>query len=78
KLERVVVAGGVGANQLLRTELAARFSGRVCYPRPDLCTDNGAMLALAGAMRLADGEKADNIQALARWSLETLARPQKT
>ena len=78
KLERVVVAGGVGANQLLRTELAARFSGRVCYPRPDLCTDNGAMIALAGAMRLADGEKADNIQALARWSLETLARPQTT
>ena len=78
KLERVVVAGGVGANQLLRTELAARFSGRVCYPRPDLCTDNGAMIALAGAMRLADGAKADNIQALARWSLETLARPQTT
>ena len=75
-LERVVIAGGVGANQLLRTDLAAQFSGRVYYPRADLCTDNGAMIALAGAMRLADGVKADNIQATARWSLETLTRPQ--
>jgi len=76
QLERVVIAGGVGANKLLRTELAAQFSGRVCYPRADLCTDNGAMIALAGAMRLADGSKADNIRATARWSLESLARPQ--
>jgi len=76
ELERVVVAGGVGANQLLRSVLAAQFSGQVYYPRADLCTDNGAMIALAGAMRLADGCKADNIQATARWSLETLARPE--
>jgi N6-L-threonylcarbamoyladenine synthase len=72
---RVVVAGGVGANLLLREALAERFSGSVYYPRLRYCTDNGAMIAIAGAMRLADGEKADTIQARARWSLESLARP---
>jgi N6-L-threonylcarbamoyladenine synthase len=76
QLERVIIAGGVGANKLLRTELAARFSGRVYYPRAELCTDNGAMIALAGAMRLADASRAGSIQATARWSLETLARPE--
>jgi N6-L-threonylcarbamoyladenine synthase len=72
---RVVVAGGVGANLLLREALAERFPGSVYYPRLRYCTDNGAMIAIAGAMRLADGEKADTIQARARWSLESLARP---
>lgn len=73
--ERLVVAGGVGANKLLREELVAKFDGRVYYPRPELCTDNGAMIALAGALRLASAEQAGAIQARARWSLDTLRPP---
>lgn len=73
--QRIVVAGGVGANTLLREELAARFSGSVFYPRHEYCTDNGAMIAIAGAMRLADAQKPATIQAAARWSLESLAPP---
>ena len=72
---RVVVAGGVGANQLLRSELAARFDGTVYYPRMKFCTDNGAMIAVAGAMRLADAGAPGTIHARARWSLDTLAAP---
>jgi N6-L-threonylcarbamoyladenine synthase len=55
KLSRLVVAGGVGANTQLREQLnaaAARRGLRVHYPELALCTDNGAMIALAGAMRL--------------------------
>jgi N6-L-threonylcarbamoyladenine synthase len=55
KLSRLVVAGGVGANTRLREQLNAAASGRglrVHYPELALCTDNGAMIALAGAMRL--------------------------
>lgn len=74
--ERIVVAGGVGANTLLREELAARFTGSVFYPRLEYCTDNGAMIAIAGALRLSDAQKPATIQALARWSLESLAPPQ--
>jgi len=73
--ERVVVAGGVGANELLRRELADHFTGTVYYPRLRYCTDNGAMIAVAGAMRLGDAEKPATIHARARWSLETLALP---
>ncbi|MFQ5609175.1 MAG: tRNA (adenosine(37)-N6)-threonylcarbamoyltransferase complex transferase subunit TsaD, partial [Woeseiaceae bacterium] len=47
-LERIVVAGGVGANRLLRIEMAERFGGDVYYPRLEFCTDNGAMIAVAG------------------------------
>ncbi|TSE21446.1 tRNA N6-adenosine threonylcarbamoyltransferase [Tepidimonas alkaliphilus] len=53
-LKRLVVAGGVGANQWLRAQLAqacARQGVRVHYPELTLCTDNGAMIALAAAMR---------------------------
>jgi N6-L-threonylcarbamoyladenine synthase len=56
-LARLVVAGGVGANARLRAELdaaAARRGLRVHYPELALCTDNGAMIALAAAMRLQD------------------------
>lgn len=74
-MEQVVVAGGVGANRLLREELVRRFPGTVFFPRPEYCTDNGAMIAHAGALRLADGESADTIRAQARWSLEGLAQP---
>ncbi len=54
-LHRLVVAGGVGANQALRERLAtaARAHGaQLFYPRLKFCTDNGAMIALAGALRL--------------------------
>ncbi|MBN8486177.1 MAG: tRNA (adenosine(37)-N6)-threonylcarbamoyltransferase complex transferase subunit TsaD [Burkholderiales bacterium] len=57
-LGRLVVAGGVGANQALRAQLdaqAARRGWRVHYPELALCTDNGAMIALAAAMRLQAG-----------------------
>jgi N6-L-threonylcarbamoyladenine synthase len=74
-LDRIVIAGGVGANKLLRHEMAARFSGEVFYPRMAYCTDNGAMIAVAGALRLADAGEADEIRAQARWSLDTLAAP---
>lgn len=74
-LQRIVVAGGVGANRLLRSEIANRFSGDVYYPRLEFCTDNGAMIALAGALRLADAANADEIRAQARWSLELLSSP---
>jgi N6-L-threonylcarbamoyladenine synthase len=73
--QRVVVAGGVGANTLLRSELAARFHGTVFYPRLDYCTDNGAMIAIAGALRAADASDATEILASARWSLESLCPP---
>lgn len=55
---RLVVAGGVGANRLLRQRLdaaAARQRARVHYPPLELCTDNGAMIALAAAMRVQCG-----------------------
>ncbi len=57
-LKRLVVAGGVGANALLRETLdqqAARHGARVHYPPPALCTDNGAMIALAAALRWQHG-----------------------
>ena len=75
QLDRIVIAGGVGANKLLRAEMQARFEGQVFYPRMAYCTDNGAMIAVAGAMRLGDARQADEIRAQARWALNTLARP---
>jgi len=77
-LERIVVAGGVGANKLLRKEMAERFEGDVYYPRLAFCTDNGAMIAIAGALRLAEAGTATEIKAQARWSLETLDVPAQT
>ena len=74
-LEKIVVAGGVGANKLLRKEIAERFEGDVYYPRLAFCTDNGAMIAIAGALRLAEASTAMEIRAQARWSLETLGVP---
>ena len=60
-LQRLVVAGGVGANALLRQQLNAvcqQRGIRVHYPELDLCTDNGAMIALAAGMRLQAGVEA--------------------
>lgn len=77
-LDRIVVAGGVGANKLLRKDIAERFDGEVYYPRLAFCTDNGAMIAVAGALRLAEAGPAAAIKAQPRWSLETLAVPVPT
>ncbi len=77
-LQRIVVAGGVGANVLLRRDMTARFDGEVFYPRLEFCTDNGAMIAVAGALRLADASAATEIRAQARWSLNTLSIPGTT
>ncbi len=74
-LERIVVSGGVGANRLLRADIATRFDGDVYYPRPALCTDNGAMIALAGALRLGDAKTVEQIRAQARWPIESLEAP---
>ena len=59
-LKRVVVAGGVGANRLLHAQLDAACAARhvrVHYPELHLCTDNGAMIAMAAAMRLQSGQQ---------------------
>jgi N6-L-threonylcarbamoyladenine synthase len=73
---RLVVAGGVGANRALRArlrEVTDKLGGAVYYPRPEFCTDNGAMIAYAGACRLAAGvHEPPVIQARARWSLAEL------
>lgn len=74
-LTRIVIAGGVGANKLLRQEMARRFEGDVYYPRLAYCTDNGAMIAVAGAMRLADAGEPGEVLAQARWPLASLGRP---
>jgi N6-L-threonylcarbamoyladenine synthase len=78
-LRTLVVAGGVGANQQLReclAELMRDEGGRVCYPRPAFCTDNGAMIAYAGYRRLQAGQSESlSIKAQPRWSLEELPRP---
>jgi len=74
-LERLVVAGGVGANRQLRAALdaeAARRGFEVFYPEPELCTDNGAMIAFAAALRLGKqsiGSKA-GFSVKPRWDLE--------
>ncbi len=72
------MAGGVGANKLLRQEIADRFPGEVYYPRMAWCTDNGAMIAVAGALRLADARPIGEIRAQARWPLDSLAAPAPT
>jgi len=84
-LNRLVVAGGVGANQQLRERLnseAKRRQFEVFYPPLDLCTDNGAMIAYAGALRLwpngveRNGPAADGrFSVRPRWELAELAAP---
>jgi N6-L-threonylcarbamoyladenine synthase len=74
--QRLVIAGGVGANRRLRSELAAvgaKDGFKVYFPRFDFCTDNGAMIALAGAIRLASGQHQDAcVQVYPRWDLQSL------
>ena len=76
-LTQLVVAGGVGANQLLRTRLSddiSRRGGRVFYPDLEFCTDNGAMIAFAGALRLAqqEGSKDYRFNVKPRWNLQEI------
>lgn len=75
-LNTLVVSGGVSANREIRAKLDAlmlKRKGHAFYPRLEFCTDNGAMIAYAGAQRLLAGEHNDlNFAAKARWSLEDL------
>ena len=77
--DMLVVSGGVGANRRLRQALAEAVQARgaeVRYPRIELCTDNGAMIAYAGWMRLSAGEFEPLVfGASARWNLADLRAP---
>jgi N6-L-threonylcarbamoyladenine synthase len=80
-LKRLVVAGGVGANRSLREQLNAqcqRRGVRVHYPELHLCTDNGAMIAMAAAMRLQAGmqeaTRAYTFEVKPRWPLDAISQ----
>lgn len=79
-LRQLVVAGGVGANRALRERLNAEAAQRrfaVFYPPLELCTDNGAMIAFAGALRLQAGQLAADgrFGVRPRWALGELSSP---
>ena len=75
--DTLVVAGGVGANVRLRARLQAMCAGRgggACFPRPALCTDNGAMIAFAGALRLQAGQhEIEAVTVFPRWDMAGLS-----
>ena len=74
--KRLVMAGGVSANRTLRAKLAEMMQkrgGEVFYARPEFCTDNGAMIAYAGMVRLQTGAKAElGVTVRPRWPLAEL------
>ena len=74
---RLVIAGGVGANRRLRerlAEVAAQAGAELYFPRTEFCTDNAAMIALAGCLRLQAGmHRGGNIDARANWELGEIA-----
>lgn len=74
--KRLVIAGGVSANQQLRRYLAdlmAQLGGEVFYPPVQFCTDNGAMIAYTGMLRLKNGEHQDlSISVRPRWAMTQL------
>ncbi len=80
KLTRLVVAGGVASNKNLRSALAAmleKMDGRLCCPRLEFCTDNGAMIAYAGALRLQAGQTSGKqVDIRPRWPLAEMSPPQ--
>jgi N6-L-threonylcarbamoyladenine synthase len=77
--QRLVVAGGVGANRRLRERLRAlgeKLDAQVYFPRSEFCTDNAAMIAYVGSLRLADGRPASApLWTTARWPLASLRAP---
>ena len=77
QLTRLVMAGGVSANVRLRAALEQKLEGcEVFYPTAKLCTDNGAMIAFAGALRLAAGEcDGPDAEVRPRWPMTELSAP---
>ena len=75
-LKRLVIAGGVSANKQLRqtlAELMQQLGGEVFYPQPQFCTDNGAMIAYAGFLRLKQGQQQDlALEVRPRWAMTEL------
>ena len=75
-LKRLVIAGGVSANKQLRqtlAELMQQLGGEVFYPQPQFCTDNGAMIAYVGFLRLKQGQQQDlAIEVRPRWAMTEL------
>lgn len=75
-MQRLVIAGGVGANRALRAELVRRAEScgaKIYTPRPEFCTDNGAMIALAGLLRLQAGHApSHDFDVRPRWDLASV------
>ena len=77
-LSRLIVAGGVGANTRLRERLnqaVSALGGAAYYPKLEFCTDNGAMIAFAGAMRLKHADTRYSFSVKPRWDLAELKAP---